>query len=71
MVDGGGGGSATLVDLVGPERLSEGVRGVVMDKVRGNMPRDQLVGETASLTSELKVANPPNNGRLEMASKRA
>ena len=34
MVGGGGGGDSTLVDLVSTESQGEGVRGVVMDKVR-------------------------------------
>ena len=34
VVGGGGGGDSTLVDLVSTESQGEGVRGVVMDKVR-------------------------------------
>ena len=37
MVDGGGGGNWTLVDFVSMESKGEGVRGVVMDKVRSNI----------------------------------
>ena len=49
MVGGRGGGDLTLVDLVGTASQGEGVRGVVVDKVRLN-----ICGETFEESSTEK-----------------